>query len=74
MNFKTKEAPQMRYSTGWAILSKACTRTTVRRINEGLVDDANWRGEVLLDRLVGMIRGSANPKQGGEAEGTLAGV
>jgi hypothetical protein len=46
----------------------------MRRINEGLVDDANWRGEVLLDRLVGMIRGSANPKQGGEAEGTLAGV
>ena len=30
----------MRYSKGWAILNEACTRTTMRRTNEGLVGDA----------------------------------
>lgn len=84
----------MRYSKGWAILNEACTRTTMRRISEGLVDDAYWQESwhwhygkgrevlgmaaleldvvklmakhtaALLEGLLGMFRGPANPQSG----------
>jgi hypothetical protein len=40
---KNMELPQMRYSKGWAILRKACMRTTRRDMSEGLVGNAYLR-------------------------------
>jgi hypothetical protein len=40
---KAKEVLRARYSKGWATLSEACTRTTMWRLNEGIVGDDAYR-------------------------------